>query len=398
MKVLFVAYGGGHVRMVIPVAQALREVGAEVAILGLTTAAEAVRAAGLPLLQFKDFLEPGDEAARAWGRELLARMPSASVDAEESIAYLGLNFQELAESMGEAAARQAYEEKGRHAFLPERTLERILRRVRPAVLVSTSSPRAEHAAFLAARRLGIPSVCLIDSFLQAEALRLGSPGYADRFCVFNESVRDVLVAAGTPPEAVACTGNPAFDMLRTPEAAAQGAALRQASGWEGKTVVLMPAQHFQPYHPVVGAWEGWDLPQRLQRKLEGWVAATGDAVLCVRPRPDEPEAGASAAPGVVVTGRGWPLAPLLHAVDMVVTVNSTVGLEGHLAGARVIQILGTPFDGSTPWKQFGIADEAVPLEQLEEALEAVRRLPRHPVASAEPATPRVARIVQELAA
>ena len=45
-KVLFVCYGSGHVKMVMPVARMLRERGlADVQVLGLTTAADVVRAA-----------------------------------------------------------------------------------------------------------------------------------------------------------------------------------------------------------------------------------------------------------------------------------------------------------------------------------------------------------------
>ena len=65
-KVLFACYGSGHVRMVIPVARELQDSGrAQVQVLGLTTAAQVVRDAGLPLLQVKDFVRPGDAAALA---------------------------------------------------------------------------------------------------------------------------------------------------------------------------------------------------------------------------------------------------------------------------------------------------------------------------------------------
>ena len=54
--VLFVTYGSGHVRMVIPVARALADSGlARPLILALTTAAPVVRATGLDMVQFKDF-------------------------------------------------------------------------------------------------------------------------------------------------------------------------------------------------------------------------------------------------------------------------------------------------------------------------------------------------------
>ena len=121
-----------------------------------------------------------------------------------------------------------------------------------------------------------------------------------------------------------------------------------------------------------------------------------DAVLCIRPRPGDADPRFEPGGPVVATGREWPLAPLLHAVDAVVTLSSTVGLEGHLAGTRVVQIIGTPFDDATPWLRFGIADLAVPLDAVCPALEEVLKLPRRqpPVMGA--AAPRVADVLRRV--
>ena len=82
-KVLFACYGSGHVRMVLPVARALQEGGrARVQVLGFTTAAPLVREAGLPLLQVKDFVRAGDEAALARGAELARAMGTVVDEAE----------------------------------------------------------------------------------------------------------------------------------------------------------------------------------------------------------------------------------------------------------------------------------------------------------------------------
>ena len=71
-KVLFVAYGSGHVKMVVPLAQALAASGrAEPVVLALTTAAPVARAAGLTVIQFKDFVTSGDGAALQRGERLM---------------------------------------------------------------------------------------------------------------------------------------------------------------------------------------------------------------------------------------------------------------------------------------------------------------------------------------
>ncbi|MCY7317196.1 MAG: UDP-glycosyltransferase, partial [Ramlibacter sp.] len=70
-KVLCVCYGSGHVRMVVPVAKALRDAGlARVQVLAFTTAAPVVREAGLDLLQVKDFTRADDAQTLARGRAL----------------------------------------------------------------------------------------------------------------------------------------------------------------------------------------------------------------------------------------------------------------------------------------------------------------------------------------
>lgn len=395
-KVLFACYGSGHVRMVVPVAKALRESGlARVQVLGFTTAAPVVRAAGLELLQVKDFLEPGDAAALARGRALLAAMGPVA-DPEESAAYLGLCDQELVEEVGEEEARRRYRRDGRQAFLPRKLLARMLSAVAPDLLVATNSPRGERAAVLAARELGIPAVCMVDLFAVDEVRWIGQPGYADRICVLNEQVRQFLVAAGRGPDEVRVTGNPAFDVLRSAALLAQGEALRQAQGWSEQHVVLWPSQVEPALHPFDGRPGDPALPLQLLDALVGWVLRQDDVVLCVRPRAGESAPALPAHPRIRVTGQDWPLPPLLAAVDAVVTLGSTVGMEGFLAGARLVQVLGSVFDEAMPLARFGLADAAVPLAQLEPALERWVRAPRRAAGEQMPAaTPRVLEVLGE---
>lgn len=396
-KVLFACYGSGHVRMVLPVARALRESGrAEVQVLGLTTAAAEVRAAGLPLLQFKDFVEPGDAQALARGRQLAAGLRDV-VDAAETAAYLGLSYADLVEELGAGEAQARYARLGRQAFLPRRTLQRILRRVGPDLVVATNSPRAERAAIEAARALGIPSVCIVDLFAIDEIRWIGQAGYADRVCVLNEAVREFVIAAGRRPDEVVVTGNPAFDALGRPGLAEEGARLRRERGWEDARVLLWPEQVEPAVHPMGGGPGDPSLPGRVLDRLVAWTLSQDDAVLCVRPRAGQAGPTLPAHPRIVRTGQDWPLAPLLHAVDLVVTLTSTVGLEGHLAGARLVQVLGSVFDDAMPLGRFGLADAAVPLDALGPALSTWSRTGRRPETTvARDATGRVLAVLADL--
>ena len=86
---LFVAYGGGHVRMLLPVAELARERGlADVEFIGLTTARAPIEQAGFRCLGYRDFTGPADAQALAQGQALAAQLGPGAVDAQESAAYL----------------------------------------------------------------------------------------------------------------------------------------------------------------------------------------------------------------------------------------------------------------------------------------------------------------------
>ena len=388
--VLFVAYGSGHIKMLIPVAQALAASGlGRPVVLALTTAAPAARAAGLEVLQFKDFVAPGDEAALVHGRRLMAALAAPVADAEETTAYLGLSFADLVAEVGLQEAEARYLENGRQAFLPTATLRRILQKIKPDVLVATNSPRAERAAIVAARQLGVPSVCVVDLFAIDEVKWIGDKAYADRVCVLNESVRQFLIASGRLEAQVVVTGNPGFDALNTAAAMAQGQQLRQAQGWAGKRVIVWPNQVEPALHPFNGRPGNPELPAKALAQVMAWVLTRSDVVLCIRARAGEQAPVIPDDPRTVLTGQDWPLAPLLHAVDLVVTLGSTVGLEGHLAGCRLVQVLGSVFDDAMPLARYGIADEAVAVADIPQALNRWINAPRQKAQQQQPATAQV---------
>ena len=395
--VLFVAYGSGHIKMLIPVAQALAASGlGRPVVLALTTAAPAARAVGLDVVQFKDFVEPADAPALAHGRRLMAGLGGPIDDAEETAAYLGLSFADLVAELGQAQAESRYAEKGRQAFLPTATLTRILKKIRPYVVVATNSPRAERAAIVAAGQLGIPSVCVVDLFAIDEVRWIGDAGYADRVCVLNESVKQFLIASGRRAEQVVVTGNPGFDALNDADAMAQGQQIREARGWTGKRVMVWPNQVEPAVHPFDGRTGNPDFPARALEQVMAWVLSRSDVVLCVRARAGEPVPALPQDPRVVLTGQDWPLAPLLHAVDLVVTLSSTVGLEGHLAGCRLVQVVGSVFDSAMPLARYGVADEAVDVAGIPAALNRWINVPRRPAKHLQPATAQVLAVVTGL--
>jgi hypothetical protein len=370
-RVLFVTYGGGHVSMVVPVMQAMAEQGfMEGTVLALTSAAATTRAAGLPTLQFRDFTQVGDAAALAWGSELASTIdPGGRVDAEETRAYLGLSFQDLVTAHGLDRGQAMYAQYGRHCFLPVPTMRRIVRAVMPDAIVITNSPRAERAAGLVARELGIPALCVNSMFAIDEMAWLGNPMFCDRICVLNEGVRDRFIAAGRRPEQVVVTGNPAFDALAAPALKAAGARLRQQFPVDTRQVLLWASQPEYESHPTAPDLIGDpELPKRILAKMLYWAGAAPGRHLIVRPHPNEHIDNPNLPFATLVPPSQCSVAVALHASDAVATITSTVALEGHAIGLPVLQVRGSIFDHSMPLHSMGLARECC-LDQVPQALD-----------------------------
>ncbi|MBK9444443.1 MAG: hypothetical protein IPN53_25505 [Comamonadaceae bacterium] len=203
---------------------------------------------------------------------------------------------DLIHDSGRQEAEDAFARLGRQSFLPLRTLERILRSVKPDLVVATNAPRAERAALMGARKLGIPSVCLVDLFAIDEVKWIGEPDYADYVCVLNDSVRQFLVAAGRSEDQVVVTGNPGFDAINNPAALSQGRQIREQHGWLDRRVILWPTQVEPSFHPFDGRAGDPSLPERALAAVMQWVLARTDCVLCIRSRPGEALLAAPATP------------------------------------------------------------------------------------------------------
>jgi Capsule polysaccharide biosynthesis protein len=379
-RILFVAYGGGHVRMVIPVALRCQALGlADVWVLGLTTAADEVRAAGLRLVRFSDALRDGGQDAH-WlgvGESLVRDLPGTVGDPQESAAYLGLCFRDLVADMGETQARQRYAALGRQAFCPVPTLMQLIGQIEPALVVATNAPRAERAAVMAAAALGKPAVCLVDLFALDEVRWIGQPGYANAICVLNPAVKDFLISAGRQAHEIEVTGNPAFDALFSSTHRQAGQALRVAQGWQRRCVVIWASQIEPAVHPFDGRAGDPALPGRILGSLLDWGLANPEVVIAVRPRPGEVIHGLPQHERVVLAGQDIPLPTLLHAADMVVTMTSTVGLEGFLCGLRVVQVTGSVFEDAMPLTRFQLAHAQTPLAGLHATLSRELSSARH---------------------
>lgn len=370
-RLLFVTYGGGHVRMVIPVLRALAARGQRAEVLALTTARESLRAAGFDSFGFQDLVGPDDGQALAWGRELAAGTVHPAVDPRESEAYLGLSFAELVGLHGLDAARAEYARLGRAAFLPVETLKRAIRRVRPQLVVTTSSPRAETAAVLGARELGVPALCLVDLFANEEIRYIGRAGYADRVCVLDDNVRARFLAAGRRPEEVVATGNAAFDTLASPALAGQAAQWLAGQPWRDKRKILWLSQPEPARHRITGEPGDPSLPAKVLAALQAAASRHPDWHLIVRPHPSEDASGIREGAQLTLSTQAQSLHMLLHAVDAAVVMTSTAGYEAALVGKPLVHLPLSIYRDEADYSAMGLALRAPGLEQLELALKSV---------------------------
>ena len=389
--VLAVAYGGGHIACLLPVVQRLRGQGWRVELLALTTAAAYCAERGVAHSRFADFPVVQDDRSRAHGARLAAaqsRHPTVAV--EETIAYLGASYRDLEDELGVDGAAQRFAAAGRQAFLPQSSLARIIEEVRPDVVLATSAPRAERAAVRAARAAGVPAVVVVDLFALGDEALLADPQYGDRICVFAESVRARLIAAGRAPSEVIVTGNPVFDRLADPALREAGLALRQARGWVGRQVITWASQP-EPADP--------ELPRRIEATLVAATAQHPSWQVVLRPHPSDQVTFPDLGPQVVISTRADDLHTLLAASDVIVTMTSTVGLEGVLLGKPLVtwnRSQNTPY---CPYAAMGFARGVEVLTDLPEAVVAALagNAPRPELPSLGRGTTGVEEVVQQLA-
>lgn len=333
--------------------------------LGLTTAGPVLAAHGIPSRGFASLLRADDSMALFHGKRLASELSEGAVPKKESIAYLGLSYRDLEERLGPTAAASAYAGQGRQSFLPMGPLRRLFDDVKPDVLVTTISPRAEEAALRVALERGTPSMCLVDFFGGPGILRAASPGYGTRVCVLSESTRKWLIDRGRDPEDIVVTGNPAFDRLGEIDWAQRRFSYRKARGWENKKVILWASQ-IEPLPPE-GSASG--LPTRIEEKLQEILERRRDWHLLVRPHPNESRRGHSLRGHTTLAEEGEPLDPMLAAADVVVIMTSTIGIEARLVGKPVISVDLSVFTADAPFASEGLSLGIRDLNLLEEAID-----------------------------
>ena len=369
-RVLFVAYGGGHISMVLPVMRALRAQVPTVHIdlIALTTAYEAARAAGEKPLQYVDLMHLVDVTSTAQCARLAPPSNHPHISEAENQAYYDVNYWDLVQQFGEAEAAQRVADQGRYGFSPLGFFRRVLAYLRPDVVVATNSPRSEEAALEAAIGMGIPTLSMTDLFALPYDKYHRRSVYADRVTVIGQKVKDTLRASGVPDASLRVTGNPAFDGLTSPERKAQAQAFLVQQGWQGKTVVLW-AGHVDDYSSANPDMQNaTDFPLQVENALRAWTLADENRALIIRYHPNEMQhfpAGPE-HPRIIVSTRAQHIHEAILAADAVVVQMSTVGLESATAGKPVVALVNSPscLEFSFNYEQLGVAYAAKTIAEL----------------------------------
>lgn len=357
-KLVFITYGGGHAAMMIPVIKwFLEDSFYNVVVIGLTTSKQVLEKEGVECLGFYDLAKVVcTRDYKEIGKSLIETEPSSgSVSYSESEAYHGINYLDLVEQYGEAEAFLQYEKYGRQCFLPINFMTSILEYLHPDLLIATNSPRSERAAVEAARKLGIKSLCLVDMFALQEIKWVGQPGYADKICVLNSSVKKLFVDYGRLESEVVVTGNPAFDSLFDREIVESSKGLRELKGIDcSKKLILYASQPEPEIHPFNDRKGDPQLPREIERELRLFVSLNPEYSLIVRYHPSE-NVAFDPQYNVFQSAKHESLHELLHAVDIVVVTASTVGLEASLIGKQVVSVDASIFTEDAPFSKMGIS-------------------------------------------
>ncbi|MEQ9265265.1 MAG: hypothetical protein RLN81_08600 [Balneolaceae bacterium] len=188
-KLFFVAYGGGHMRLLHQVTKQLQnDVNFEIKILGLTSGYKDIKEEYKKEIVRKisdyDFLFSDEkDLIDKYGKMFLEENhnPDSGMEESDSLFYLGMSITDLVQELGEKEALDLYDKKKRHAFKPTNSMKKILEYEKPDLLITTTSPKCELASLLAAKQLGIQSIQIIDLFGDNYPVPFG-----DNIVVLNE--------------------------------------------------------------------------------------------------------------------------------------------------------------------------------------------------------------------
>ncbi len=106
--------------------------------------------------------------------------------------------------------RKLFIEHKRQFLLPVSTMEKIIKKIDPDLIITTNSPRAERASQIGAYNLRIPCITVIDGFGTTEQYRITD---VDHILVPNSFASKKLEQKGVNSDIITVAGNPVLENI-----------------------------------------------------------------------------------------------------------------------------------------------------------------------------------------
>ena len=167
-KIFMVSYGGGHVNMLSPIYQKLKENSNHTVVyLALNSSIKYFNDNELDykeLINYSHLFENNVISKIGDSMLLDNHNDNLGISKELSKFSLGLNYIELENYLGYDDSKYIYSLFGRQSFLPIEAAKKILLHENPDMIITTNSPKFERAFHLASISLNIKSIILTDLF------------------------------------------------------------------------------------------------------------------------------------------------------------------------------------------------------------------------------------------
>lgn len=365
---LFISYGGGHLKLLTPIAKSLKQNGHSICFFALTSAINEIKETGLPFFSYKDLPEASMQENISIGIQLardagISSLNNNPVSYEETVAYLGLNYIDLISLKGEAGAKKMWQAEGRQIFYPFFLMKKVISKINPMMVISTNSPRSEKAAIDAAFALKIKSICINDLFAIQESKWLKNKNFANKIFVLNKSVKKYLVEKGRPEKDIIVSGNPAFDDLLDKKLFIEAKKYRESFGWNQNINILYASTNEAKINVWTGEKGDTNLPRKIEESLRNYTKLNNGINLIIRRHPSQNQQ-VKIEERVFKSPQSQDINKVLHAVDIVIHSASTVGLQGGLIGKSIINIELSTIAKDLPLTKMGIGTSVFNLDRL----------------------------------
>ena len=352
-----VCYGGGHVKIIAPIYQYLHSL-YNIKILALTSATDYLDELNIPYFTLSDFTNLLQPEVITLGTELVKDLmiESSSTKYEQSIAYLGISFNDLIRQHGVQKATSLYKENGRSVFYPKESLKIIINKINPDLLLTTNAPRSERASLDAAKDLNILTLCINDNlWISGGAIDIIKNNLADKICVLSDEVKNELIKYDSSVK-IEVTGTPVFDSLK------------EIKGKKsGKLTILLADCDLPETHPLYPGSSADPLFGHNIRDELNFLAQENLWDVIFRPHPNQ-NIDYSNYKNIQISHSAESLHDVLKNIDVVITAISTVGIEAKVIGLGLVSLEGTIYGSKNSYYRLGLSTPVYQSSDLKNAI------------------------------